>query len=153
MKKIDEHLYCFCIVSQGGNCAVKEKKNQINTVIKRSEKIIKNKLLRFGENFHDLCVKRLTCIIKDTTHPLFNVIIFSNRSFRLIHLLARYPFNLERKKHFYLFPMKPNEKNDFWAKKKRFLVAILTFSDETGIRFFEPLDFTIQNHRTGKFAI
>ena len=38
-------------------------------------------------------------------------------------------------------------------KKKRFLVANLKFSDETGIRFFEPLDFTIHYHRTLKFAI
>ena len=38
--------------------------------------------------------------------------------------------------------MKPDEKTGF-QKKKRFLVAILKFSDETGSRFFEPLDFTI----------
>ena len=46
------------------------------------------------------------------------------------------------------------KKNGFRAKKKkRFLVAIMKFSDETGIRFFEPLDFTIHYHRTWKFAI
>ena len=49
--------------------------------------------------------------------------------------------------------MKPDEKNGFRAKKKRFLVAILKLSHETGIRFFEPLDFIIHYHRTWKFAI
>ena len=48
--------------------------------------------------------------------------------------------------------MKPDEKIGF-QKKKRFLVAILKFSDETGSRLFEPLDFKIHYHRTWKFAI
>ena len=50
-----------------------------------------------------------------------------------VYYLASYPFNLERKK-IHLFPMKPGEKNRF-SEKKRFLVAILKFSDETGSRF------------------
>ena len=74
-----QSIYSFCIVSWGGNCAVKEK-NKINAVIKRSEKIIKTKQLsRFDELFHDSCVKKLASIIKDatlTTHPVFNYIIF-----------------------------------------------------------------------------
>ena len=38
-------------------------------------------------------------------------------------------------------------------RKKRFLVAIFKLSDETGSRFFESLDFTIQYHPNWKFAI
>ena len=49
--------------------------------------------------------------------------------------------------------MKPDEKKTVFGQNKRFLVAILKFSDETGSRFFEPLDFTIHYHRTWKFAI
>ena len=44
------------------------------------------------------------------------------------------------------------KKPDF-SQNKRFLVAILKFSDETESRFFKPLDFTIHYHRTWKFAI
>ena len=67
---------------------------------------------------------------------------------QIICILAGYPFNLERKQNFYLFPMlKLDEKTGFRAKK-RFLVAILKFSDETGRRFLELLDVTIQYHRT-----
>ena len=76
-----KHILAFCIVSWGGNLAVKEK-NKINAVIKRSEKIIKTKQLsRFDELFHDSCVKKLATIIKDTTHPLFNDIIFFKQVF------------------------------------------------------------------------
>ena len=35
---------------------------------------------------------------------------------QLYIILASYPFNLERKKYIYLFPMKPDEKNGFRAK-------------------------------------
>ena len=53
-----------------------KKKNEINAVIKRSEKITKTKqLLRFNETFHDLCVNKLASIIKDTTHCL-NTLFF-----------------------------------------------------------------------------
>ena len=45
------------------------------------------------------------------------------------------------------------KKKRFSDQKKRFLVAILKLSDETGSRFFEPLDFKIHYHRTWKFAI
>ena len=31
-------------------------------------------------------------------------------------VLASYPFNLERKKNFYLYPMKPDEKTGFGGK-------------------------------------
>ena len=48
--------------------------------------------------------------------------------------------------------MQPDEKKKVF-RKKRFLVAILKLSDETGSRFFEPLDFKIHYHRTWKFAI
>ena len=37
--------------------------------------------------------------------------------------------------------------------KNLFLKVILKFSDETGSKFLEPLDFTILFHRTWKFAI
>ena len=47
--------------------------------------------------------------------------------------------------------MKPYKKTGF--KKKRFMVANLKLSDETGSRFFEPLDFKIHYYRTWKFAI
>ena len=43
--------------------------------------------------------------------------------------------------------LKLDEKTGFWAKK-RFLVAILKFSDETGRRFLKLLDVTIQYHQT-----
>jgi len=48
--------------------------------------------------------------------------------------------------------MKPDEKKRIF-RKKRFLMAILKFSDETGSRFFELLDFKTHYHRTWKFAI
>ena len=87
---------------------------------------------------------------------LFTFLNFYNQvksDFLFSYILAGYPFNLERKQNFYLFPMlKLDEKTGFWAKK-RFLVAILKFSDETGRRFLELLDVTIQYHRTLKFAI
>ena len=55
---------------------------------------------------------------------------------------------LNGNKNFYLFPMlKLDEKTGF-GKKKQLLVAILKFSDETGRRFLELLDVTIQYHRT-----
>ena len=44
-------------------------------------------------------------------------------------------------------------KKPVFGQNKRFLVAILKFSDETESRFFKPLDFTIHYHRTWKFAI
>ena len=43
--------------------------------------------------------------------------------------------------------LKLDEKTGFRAKK-RFLVVVLKFSDEIGRRFLEPLDVTIQYHRT-----
>ena len=49
--------------------------------------------------------------------------------------------------------MKPDEKKNGFRTKNRFFVAILKFSDETGRRFLELLDVTIQYHRTLKFAI
>ena len=71
-----------------------------------------------------------------------------------IESLASYPFNLERKKkHFLFIPNETGWKKRFSGKKKRFLVAILKFSDESWRRLLELLDVTIQYHRTWKFAI
>ena len=62
-------------------------KNKIKAVIKRPEKIFEaEQLSRFDELLHDSSVKKLATIIINTTHPLYNDIIFSNR---LFHLYSR----------------------------------------------------------------
>ena len=54
-----------------------KEKYKINAVIKRSEKIIKTKQpSRFDELFHDLCVKKLATIIKDTLPILCLMTLF-----------------------------------------------------------------------------
>ena len=40
-----------------------------------------------------------------------------------------------------------------FSGKKRFLMAILKFSEKTGSRFLGPFDFTIHYHRTWMFTI
>ena len=67
-------------------------------------------------------------------------------------LLASYPFNLERKKYTYLFPMKPDEKSGFRAKNS-FWWPFWNFLKKTGSRFLGPFDFTIHYHRTWMFTI
>ena len=41
-------------------------------------------------------------------------------SVEFMYILASYPFNLERKKYIYLFPMKPDEKTGFRSKQTVF---------------------------------
>ena len=65
---------------------------------------------------------------------------------------SKLPVQSWTKNHFYLFPMKPDDKTGFQAKK-RFLMAILKFSDETWSRFSEPIFLTNHYHETWKFAV
>ena len=63
-------IYTFCAIAWGGNCSNKQK-NKINSVIKRSDRIIKGEpLMCFDNVFLELCNKKLIKIMKDMTHPL-----------------------------------------------------------------------------------
>ena len=69
-----------------------------------------------------------------------------------LYTTSKLPVQSWTKKNILFIPDETGWKNRF-SGKKRFLVAILKYSDETRSRFFEPLDFTIHYHQTWKFAI
>ena len=65
--------------------------NKINSVIKRSDRIIKGEpLMCFDNVFLELCNKKLINVMKDMTHPLNSNITHSSRNVnRLIHVKCR----------------------------------------------------------------
>ena len=83
-------IYTFCAIAWGGNCSNKQK-NKINSVIKRSDRIIKGEpLMCFDNVFLELCNKKLINVMKDMTHPLNSNITHSSRNVnRLIHVKCR----------------------------------------------------------------
>ena len=77
---------------------MKKDTNRINRCLKNACRIIKKDCDTFDDIFLDLCDKKLSSILNDKSHPLFDFIKRSPKSGRILHLTAtkvRY-FNSER---------------------------------------------------------
>ena len=73
-------LFCFCINAWGGNIRSKDK-SKINRVIKRSNKLAKTTDYKTFDDWLLLSSQRkLSIILKDSSHPLHSSIQTSPRS-------------------------------------------------------------------------
>ena len=79
----------FCISAWGGNLRVKQK-SIMDRSIKRCNKLLcKSIYIDMDQAFFISCQRKFSQIVKDSTHPLHDFIIFSNRTNRLIHMKAK----------------------------------------------------------------
>ena len=82
-----ESIFTFCLTVWGGNCLIKDKK-RIDKIIKRATKCT-NSLKVIQELVSSYTLNKLQSILKDTSHPLSQKIITSNRSHRLISVRTK----------------------------------------------------------------
>ena len=87
----------FCITAWGGNIRLKQKQT-MDRAIKYGNKLVNR------TNFNDIndtlfiaSQRKFNSIIKDPTHPMYSLIVFSSRSNRLIHVKTK------TKRHFNSF--------------------------------------------------
>ena len=87
----------FCITAWGGNIRVKQKQ-PMDRAIKYGNKLINRTHFNdFNETLFVATQRKFNSIIKDPTHPMYPLIVFSNRSNRLIHIKTK------TKRHFNSF--------------------------------------------------
>ena len=87
----------FCITAWGGNIRLKKKQN-MNRTIKYGNKLVKR--THFSDINDTLFIstqRKFNSIIKDPSHPMYSLIVFSSRSNRLIHIKTK------TKRHFNSF--------------------------------------------------
>ena len=92
-----ESIFKFCIICWGGNTKAHDKE-RINRVVKRSSKMCNFNFENFEQILKHLSINKIQYISKDKSHPLFNQIIFSDRSGRPLSIRA----NRERYKSSFL---------------------------------------------------
>ena len=79
----------FCLTAWGGNIRAKDRQ-EIDRSLKGAGKVLGPTHVDTTEGMYiSLIKKKLTNIMLDSTHPLFNQIVFSVRSGRVIHLKSR----------------------------------------------------------------
>ena len=79
----------FCITAWGGNIRVKQKQ-PMDRAIKYGNKLVCRSIFNnLNESLFIATQRKFNSIIKDPSHPLFPLIVFSNRSNRLIHIKTK----------------------------------------------------------------
>ena len=68
----------------GEETSYKKKKNKINVMIKKASKICNFDLPHLDELYTGACIKKATCILSDSQHPLNREYQRSVRSLRLL---------------------------------------------------------------------
>ena len=77
-------LFYFCITAWGGNIRVSER-DELERCIRHCLKLFDHDIsITLNEVLKIACKRKLDCIIKDKSHPLFSFLMFSVRSGRLI---------------------------------------------------------------------
>ena len=87
----------FCITAWGGNIRLKQKQT-MDRAIKYGNKLVNR--THFNDINDTLFIasqRKFNSIIKDPTHPMYSLIVFSSRSNRLIHVKTK------TKRHFNSF--------------------------------------------------
>ena len=87
-RSIINSVISFCICAWGGNTAQRDI-SKIDRVTRQARKITNEDQFDFKELFQKACVNKITKILKDTSHPLHNQIIFSSRSNRVLLIRSR----------------------------------------------------------------
>ena len=90
-----ESIIIFCMTGWAGNCGKKYKK--LDRLVKKASKYT-NSISNVDDLFRHNCLNKITKIIKDSTHPLFNCLTFSKRSNRLLSI----PTKTERHRNSFL---------------------------------------------------
>ena len=79
----------FCITAWGGNIRVKQKQ-PMDRAIKYGNKLVCRTIFNdLNDSLFIATQRKFNSIIKDPSHPLFPLIVFSNRSNRLIHIKTK----------------------------------------------------------------
>jgi len=79
----------FCITAWGGNVRHKEKL-LMNRSLKYGNKLVeRTDYCDISDMFFIATQRKFKSIIKDSSHPLFPLIVFSQRSNRLIHIKTK----------------------------------------------------------------
>ena len=87
----------FCITAWGGNIRFKEKQN-MNRAIRYGNKLVKRTdFCDINDTLFISTQRKFNSIIKDPSHPMYSLIVFSSRSNRLIHIKTK------TKRHFNSF--------------------------------------------------
>ena len=81
-------IISFCIGAWGGNTTEKDFK-KINRIVKCATKLTGIDQDTFEEIFISTCINKFKRILRDPSHPLYNQIMFSNRSGRILFLKTR----------------------------------------------------------------
>ena len=74
--------------SLGGNTTEKDFK-KINRIVKCATKLTGIDQDTFGEIFISTCINKFKRILRDPSHPLYNQILISNRSGRVLFLKTK----------------------------------------------------------------
>ena len=79
-------LFYFCITAWGGNIRASER-DELERCIRHCLKLFDHEIsITLNEILRIACKRKLDCIIKDKSHPLFSFLNFSVRSGRLISI-------------------------------------------------------------------
>ena len=78
----------FCVTAWGGNAA-KGDIRKMNRCIKNASKMLENNCDTFDDMLLELCINKLSKILKDPSHPLIVFITRSPRSGRILHMTSK----------------------------------------------------------------
>ena len=82
-------LFYFSITAWGGNIRAVERDN-MERVIKHCLKLVNAKdMISVDDILQIACRRKLNCVLKDNTHPLYVFLEFSSRSGRLLHVKTK----------------------------------------------------------------
>ena len=87
-RSIINSVISFCICAWGGNTAQRDI-CKIDRVTRQARKITNEDQCDFKELFEKACINKITRILKDTSHPFHNQILFSSRSNRVLLIRSR----------------------------------------------------------------